>query len=249
MVKQNSPISEDSVREALDSFISPTTRLTPDHPLCTLLMVDMFLSNPHLPKIDNAREFAVHHLLIDFITTEYTRQRAVFNLSSPKNIVKLEDATREILEDVALDSLELMAWCVLYFIYVRVDFSLSLPALSKKIGLVARTLRRYRANGISKLTTFIIMKEWETRTTQQYTRIISQLPEVKPVRLIGRDAELERIQYVIQRKQNAHILISGAIGIGKSVLVQESIRTLLKSTQEKPNMHIEHLIWLDRLGV
>ena len=239
----NYQISEHAVKEALDSLTSPSIRLTSSHALCTLIMVDVFLANPDMPPIENSREFAVQKLLVDIIIHEYTVQRNIFHLPAPQTIQTQAHAISFIQEDALVDSIELMGWCILYFIYVRVNLNLSLSDFSEKAGLVSRTLRRYRANSIRRLRDVIIQEEWETRIKQRQLKLMAQFPEITPNHLFGRDNQFDQCISLIQRKYNANIQITGTEGIGKTAFIQEIIRRLWEMQSFED---IEYLIWIDK---
>jgi tetratricopeptide (TPR) repeat protein len=233
-------ISADDVKAALESLIQREKPFPSVNALLSCHIVDEFLLQPDLPPIARAREFAVHQLLTDFIIHEYAAQRSRFGLDDRLALITTRGQAEEVIrQDASTASSYLRGWSLFYYHYVRVDLNFSPEELAGLMGVVTRTLRRDRHLILKLLTRLLIQAEWETRRSQRQRRLYAQLPSPRPVTIIGRDDLLSEVAHKVFAQQASRILITGAVGIGKTLFAQELMRQVIDHDADLAN-----LIWL-----
>jgi tetratricopeptide (TPR) repeat protein len=230
-------ISQQSVRLALDMLVYSTRdRQTP---LLSLLLVDEFLSNPDLPDSPHSREFALYQVLTSVLVAQLAHQRSVLHYSLPQPSDPKVVVVQLINKDVEVNSLELLGWSWLYHHYVRVDLNIHSQEFCDLVHIDARTLRRYQQNTIKHLTNILIEMEWDARIRQRKRRLLSELPTAAVFApLIGREEESDYIRQMLSDAQPPHFQIIGARGIGKTALVESTLREQIDTDA------IDQLIWM-----
>lgn len=231
-------ISYQCVRAALESLLYVTAPPQPNM-LESLLLVELLLTHPDTPHTDEPRAFAVKHILVDIITREYSKHRQNMGLHLPTDGETLEQVSLSIQEDRKTQNQELLSWSVLYYRYVCVNLNLPLEAISDRMGVEERTLRRYQKHAIRRLTEFLIDAEWRARQRERRLRLNAALPTVVPMFLVGRETQLASLQKMIEVSSPTHLYITGAAGVGKTTFVQEFVRRWIDADL------IDHLVWVD----
>jgi tetratricopeptide (TPR) repeat protein len=232
-------ISRKNVRSTLDMLLYAASAQCVSR-LQNLLLIDVFLTDPDLPSGPYTREFALHQLLITIINENYSHLRYILGLTAPLATILLKDAIGELTNDIRRGSTELSGWSLLYYRYVRTELNISLDALSEVLFLDQRTLRRYIESAINQLTERLIAAEWNARIQQRKRRLITELPILVPIPLIGRDDTLQQMKNILSKPPPHHIQVTGAAGIGKTTFVQEVMREQIETEQ------VEHLVWISR---
>lgn len=243
MVKRNATepyISADAIRATLDDLLNTTTRRGRS-PLDALTLVDEFLSDPSLPRIENSRVFAINSVLLNLITQEFTEQRRIHRLPMPD-----ENATRfqhieAIRRDAQVNSPNLIAWSLLYYHYVAVDVDITLELFADCVSVDPRTIRRRLIYALETLTTKVIEAEWNIRKKIQRQLLLAHLPTMQKTLLFGREYAFEEMRKLFESELPKHILVTGATGSGKTTFVQEFLRQQILGGGQKP---IEALVWL-----
>lgn len=249
-------ISEKRVREVIDTLLTTTTHLDAQNPLLRLTLVEEFLTNPDLPPINNAREYAIQCIIIDQITEYFHQKCDVLGIIFPRDAIEAKSAP--VMHQLnAINSGELFGWAMLYLCYVRADWSISLSDFYELSNIIDRTARRYRDLAISRLTRMLIENEWEARVRQRKHRIHSQLPNILNTPLVGRQDVVTTMMSVTQDRFNSTVLISGIAGIGKSAITEQYVRQVLDLnafefeviwiTSPKTTQQIQEIV-MDRLS-
>ena len=186
-------ISEANVRAALDSMIySTVARQT--SPLERLWLVEAFLSAPEQPASPHNHRYALQTILVDLITAELTRHRAVVGLPALVADAPLPTVIEQIARDAGDGNIERIGWSWLYHRYVRVDLNLSARDFCKYAHLDARTRQRYQNHAIRRLTERLIEAEREARRRLHKRRLYAALSILDPralVRTRASDARFE----------------------------------------------------------
>jgi tetratricopeptide (TPR) repeat protein len=233
-------ITEASVRAALAMLTYTTADKTADvQPLYALALVEEFLNQPQLPRMGSARAFAVNHILTSLIGAEFAARRQSHNLPPPNPKVTLADLPAVLALDAQGQAPELIGWSVLFHEHVCSGLNVLRQQYALWYATDERQLRRYYQHAVTQLTQRLIEAEWHTRRQQRQRRLLAQLPA--PSRLIGRAAELQRLEVILQRETAPCLWISGSAGIGKSVLVNALIRRQLSID----TTDIDDCIWLE----
>ncbi len=232
-------ISREDIRAVLDSLIH-TTRRRKATGLHGLLLVDLTLTAPEMPAGDEARDYAVHDLLVSEITRVLDEQRALFQLSALNLRASAEDVRSEIAEMVKIGARELLSWSTLYYRYVRSDLGLSVDALARLLAVHPRTMPRYHEDALDMLTQRVIKAEQYARRARLQRYLLASLPYSVPVRLFGRQDILEATAQRLVTLSPRHILITGTAGIGKTAFAQELLRRQVIAGE------LDYLIWLDQ---
>jgi tetratricopeptide (TPR) repeat protein len=230
-------IGQANVRSVLESMLYG--RVQQPNPLTSLLLVDVLLNQPDVPLTDDPRTFAIKYILVDLIAEHYQKHRWNLGLSATNADETLQDAYETIREAGRTQNQELLGWCVLFYRYVRVTLNLSPEMISQAMGVEDRTLRRYHTHALQRLTEALVEAEWRARQQQRRIRLHTSLPITVAVQLIGREADFNRLQNLLDVHPPHHIQITGAAGVGKTVLVQETIRQQIDDEQ------IDYLVWID----
>ncbi len=204
-----------------------------------LLLVDLRMSQPGLPKSDRLRDFAMREVLVDLMTAGYRDQRAVFNLPPPNLHATIDRAVADLAADSRIDAPDLLAWSVLYYRYVRADLNLAVEMVAERLGLSTRSITRSTDNGVELLTNRLIQAEEHARVDQLRRSLYAALPVSADVTLLGRDGWLNQALERLPTLAPCHFLVTGAAGIGKTMVVQKLMQQLID------DQRLEHLIWID----
>lgn len=231
-------ISVDNVRRALETLLPGKVPRATTDPLHPLLAVDRFLINPDLPPIEKPREYAVQQILTGLIVKYLSRLRAAHNLLPPQPHETRTEALAVVKQDGKAHTPALIRWSWLYYRYIRDDLNLTAEEVSKALAFDVRTLRRHHERGLKSLTKALIRKEIRTRQRQRLLRLQAVLPSTA-ARLIGRDTETQHLLDLLSTEQYPRLLISGAVGTGKTALVAHVFAAFIKSYQ------LEQIVWLE----
>ncbi|HLU09788.1 MAG TPA: ATP-binding protein, partial [Oceanobacillus sp.] len=231
-------ISQASVSDALDTLIYPSKSAEPN-PLERLLLVDLFIADPNLPKGEHLREFALQQILLDLIVKELTAKRAMLGLPPPVDNEPLSEAERVIEAAGRTRNAEFLLWTLLYYRYVRADLSIEPERMSRLISVNVRSLRRYFHYALRLLTRRLLHEEWAARIAHHRQRLFALLPCGVPLKLIGRDAQLEQAWDALMRRPPCRIYITGTTGIGKTSFSEALLQRLINADA------VDHLIWLN----
>lgn len=135
-------------------------------PLKQLLCFQVCLANEHhlgeviTPAVED-------YLLIEWlnriISTALNSHRRYYRLTPAGRIIARPAAQRALMSDFRQHSIELEAWSLLYFRYVRVDLDWALEELTALTHQHERTLRRRRKHGAQRLLEQLLHKELQMR--------------------------------------------------------------------------------------
>ncbi|MCU0496700.1 MAG: tetratricopeptide repeat protein [Anaerolineae bacterium] len=237
-------ISADAIRTTLDDLLNTTTRRGRS-PLDALTLVDEFLSDPSLPRMENSRVFAINSILLNLITQEFKEQRRIHRLSTLEDNATRQQHIETIKQDAIVNSPNLIAWSLLYYHYVEVDVDISLELFADCVSVDPRTIRRRLIYALETLTNKVIEAEWNIRKKIQRQLLLANLPTMQKTLLFGREYAFEEMQKLFESDLPKHILVTGATGNGKTVFVQEFLRQQIMGGAKKP---IEALVWLKSPG-
>ncbi|MBZ0281020.1 MAG: hypothetical protein K8L97_09780 [Anaerolineae bacterium] len=161
------PISETHVRAALDGLLYKVTAYREPNPLEDLRLVDWLCASPTFPDTPMKRQLALADALTALIAEAYSHHRRVHGLESPQNQTALTEARIQITQDAAAQSPELRAWGWLYYRYVRIDLDITLSQFAGMCCVDVRTLQRYAAHGVRRLTERLVFLERQVRMERQ----------------------------------------------------------------------------------
>lgn len=229
-------ISQENVRAALERLVY-TSSEKGDHPLLFLLLIDQFLTNPNLPPLQDAREFALRHILTTLITEEFLNLRAVGE-EMPN---MLDTPLDEVLAaEVQTQSPELIGWGWLYYRYIRVDLDVSPESFSRVSHVDERTLRRYQQHAIKRLTDRLTYMEWQARIEQRKLRLYRELPNGVGRSIIGRGDILEHLEGLVKERFPQKFFLTAAAGVGKTFLAEAFLMRLID------NNAVDQIVWIQR---
>ncbi|MEQ8677976.1 MAG: hypothetical protein RLP44_03225 [Aggregatilineales bacterium] len=236
-------ISEQHIREVLDTFLNPSSRVNTKNPLLHLALVEEFLTNPDLPYIENAREYAIQSILTDLIIGIFHQQCIGFDIALPMSV--LEAKERTFLQRLnSVNSGEFLGLALLYLCYARAAWNYSINDFISLGNIVDRTARRYRDIAINRLAKIVIDEEWIAKIRRRKNRIMGQLPYNSRSKLVGKDEELSRMLTVTQKHFASTIMVSGLSGVGKSFLIEKYIQQMLEEHDDE----IFDLLWINDPG-
>lgn len=232
-------ISQENVRAALDVLLYNSTEKT-TNPLNSLILVDEFLANPDLPALQDAREYALAHILADLIIQGLGELRQTIGFHALSVDSPLSTATSELVKDAQTGSSELIGWDWLYYHYIRFDLNLSAEKFSQAVHVDERTLRRYQHHALKRLTSLLADAEWRARAAQRKRRLLSALPHGSQPVLYGRDELLASMEKSVSDNFPQVFYLTGAAGVGKSALTEAFLRRLVQAGL------LDVIIWLER---
>jgi tetratricopeptide (TPR) repeat protein len=231
-------LSRAAVVDALESLVY-SARSPELNSLAWLLLVDQTINDPTLPPSPHAREYGLKSVLVGLMTRALQEGRHAFGLPLPDEYAPLNEVRQQIAADAATRSPDLLASSLLYHRYVRVDLGLTPDDLSQIIGVDVRTLRRYQAYGVRVLTNRLIDAERTARREGRKRRLYAALPIPVPLPLFGRDAWLNEAEARLSVTQPRHLLVTGAVGMGKSAFVMALVRRQIDKDL------LDHVVWID----
>jgi tetratricopeptide (TPR) repeat protein len=238
-------ISRDDIEQALKELGYSTVDY-PENPLHYLLIVELELSAPPMPKGDRSRAYILRQILINCIETKLCELRSEFDLPMPLVISnthnsdwKQTDFYQAVVNDSKQDSKELLAWSLLYHCYVRVELGLTPPIFSSWVGTGTRNINRFRQYAVKCLADKLIEAEHHARLKERKKRLYSVLPFSHGSKIFGRDEGLDAICNRITADGIRHIYISGSAGVGKTTLAQILAERLIENEQ------IDEVVWVD----
>jgi len=235
-------ISEAAVQAVLDTLVFSTSQKTDIISLQYLFLVEEKLIDPKTPSSEKQRLYIIQLVLIDIITSQlkYLRSRFQRDINDDETY---NEAIQSLTADVQSQSNELTSWSILYYLYVQVDLGFTLEGIATVIGVVSRTLRRYRTHGVKLLTQKLWEQEAICRRDYHYKGIYHQLQPWAVEPFLGREQE---INYVVQNLANNRakvVYVHGATGIGKTAFIQQAIIKLLDQQS------VDDLLWISNLQV
>lgn len=232
-------ISQENVRAALDALLY-TSADRAQNPLRFLLLVDEFLTQPDLPPLQDARDFALAHILTNLVTTELNQLRHTLGLSLLIPDEPLPAVSQRLDIDAQASSIELLSWDWLYCRYVRVDLNLTPEAFSKAVHIDERTLRRYQQHAVKRLAERIAEEEWAVRAARRKRRLYSEIPGQAGRPLVGRNNLLAQLESRVRINFSQVIYLTGAAGVGKTSLVEALLALLVEADL------LDEIVWVQR---
>ncbi|MBZ0277919.1 MAG: hypothetical protein K8I60_17355 [Anaerolineae bacterium] len=239
MVVDTPLISTHFVRLALDSLIQ-TTREREPNPLHYLVLVDEIVTRPEFPHLEHSREYALETLLLEMVSEVYTRQCLLQGLPTPTAKELLSDALESITRNALTNRPGIISWGSLYHRYVRSDIEITTEQFCEVSHIDPRTLRRYQNRAFRQLTDMLTQREHVARSRLRRERLMNAMPARHYGHLYGRQHILNNLREEIYHQPALHLLITGVAGIGKTVVTQELLHSLIEDDA------IEHLIWLHK---
>lgn len=237
-------IRQTDVKRALQ-LLAPSASPPPDvSALAQLTLVTLISASPHMPRIDPADPlyvtYPISQILSDLISTQFADhwhrlEQSVIAHNAPLSVCQalLKHAGQ-------LNNRNLIAWTVLYMRYIRSELGLSVAAMADLLVTSPRNFSRYENEGIELLTSALIDAETQARRTEHRQVLRGRLPGTAPVNLVGRPDLLDHIDALFKQIMPRHILLSGAVGVGKSALAEHSAQRLIARDQ------LEALVWVSR---
>ncbi|MDX2160617.1 MAG: tetratricopeptide repeat protein [bacterium] len=230
------------------SFVAHTLRemgyaAAPDglvNPLVRLYLVEQALRDESLPSSPEARLFTLYNIMSNLVVGALYQRRGLYARPVAHDAWTLDDYRDAVQADMEADNADLMAFSLLYHCFIRVDLAISPAMFAAWSHVTDRTLRRYQAFAIKRLTHLLIDAERLARRQDRQRRLIGQLPSAQPPTLVGRDHLVETWIGEYADEPRLNVLITGASGIGKTALVLAVLHRLIAAdcTAE--------VVWLQR---
>lgn len=234
-------ITPEIVRQTLDALVTFSPPSQPS-PLEFLFIVELYLVEHDLSFTATSRQYALGNVLTTVISTEYQRQRQILDMPPTSDNFNYKLVIDEIKNDAELNNSELLGWSLLYFRYVVSSFHISNQDYAAAINVDERTLRRYQHAAVLKLTHELVKLEADLREKLWRKRLLLQLPRRGMVEIIGREVELNAVKKIFSDVQTPHILVSGAVGVGKSTFVEFALKHFIDFDQR----FFDQIVWIDK---
>lgn len=236
--KPSGYISEATVLAALDGLISGS-RSQLSNPLESLVLVEEVLMDASMPASKSIRSYGLAEVLISLISEELAKYRCAVGMPHVEDIRTRRDAQEVIACDASTGNAELIGWSWLYFHYVRVEFDITCNLFCLAAYIDQRTLRRYRGQAVHRLVFRLIDREREARNRHRQRFLLAQIPSVLLPYLYGRESHLKTLHQLARCLDAGFIQIVGQSGVGKTVLVQSVVRSLIAENS------FDDVIWLE----
>lgn len=231
-------ITRDAVAAALNALVYISTDASNFAGLLRLQLVEQTLTSPDFPPVESPREYAVHSLLSSITTDRLNQLRLLFSLPSVTSGIAPNDIRAMAVREARIANTELIAWSVLYHRYFLTSVTLSFESLAELYNLDDRTCRRYLRYGVKLLTQQLTRLEQAALHEQRILKMRSELPTRGKSPLYGRDELVKQIQRICLTGDLPHILITGISGIGKTSLVEHSVKGIIDQNI------VDRLIWI-----
>jgi tetratricopeptide (TPR) repeat protein len=147
-------------------------------------------------------------------------------------------AEKVIAESGRTRNAELLLWTLLYYRYVRADLSIDVERMSHLVSVNARSLRRYFQYALRLLTRRLLHEEWDARTEHRRRSLLAALPCGVPLKLTGRDTQMELAWQTLAAHPPCRIYVTGTAGIGKTSFSEALLQRLINAGR------LDHVIWL-----
>jgi hypothetical protein len=167
-------IDTKSVYAALKSLVY-TTVTSDDSDLYRLALVDDFLNSIQAQPNLQTRRYGLGCVLVNIITQQMVYLAALLGVKT-----SIEQATyHQTMVTISLyaqtGNAELIGWCWLYCRHVRAELCISPTVFSEACSINERTLRRYQADAMQRLTIVLIEKELQSQIAQPDAAISRRL--------------------------------------------------------------------------
>lgn len=227
-------IRSTDVKALLKQLVNSTTKLSVNNPLLYLSIVDDFIYKDSQTLSDESRVYAISAIVTDMIADEYNKYCDVHQISSIDRqdlgtVLRIIHTSNKRLSNLA-------GILVLYFSYVQYDDENT----SNLITGAFSNFSRIREVGVNLLCNRLVEEEKASRKENYKRRLRQSLPNRGYVqgRLVERERDIENIYKTITKSKN--ILIKGAVGVGKSSILETVIDRIIVQT---PSEII--ILWLD----
>jgi hypothetical protein len=236
MVAQKDRVEIESVASALEAM-RLAKPLEPSHPFRQFIS----LTRPHrlVSPVEGSvgLDSRIYSSLVHLICRHLNVQRAIHRLPPTE---RLQDKFAALRHDFQPRNIELEAWSVLYYRYVRVDLALSFGQIGEIVEHPERTLNRRQQRGMARLAYELASREARARRKQRQTLLRVKLARPCPPYLIGRDSELKiALAYLAAPDHARHLILHGEAGIGKTTLALALAHQLIEKDV------IQSLVWID----
>ena len=135
------------------------SQIIPDTPLKQFTTVQYLLGGIEPMAEGIACDVALVDWLNTTIRQELAFHRQHYDLPIPELLALRPHALNNLKSDFKQQNVELEAWSVLYFWYVRVDLALGWKGVAALAGQTTRNLRRRQAHGLHRLLHQLIQQE------------------------------------------------------------------------------------------
>ncbi len=142
-----------------------TSQPLPETPLKKLTAVQRLLTQIEPMGEAIAGEVALLDWLSTVIDQELQFHRQHYALPALNVLSPRPQALMALRRDFQQQNVELEAWSLLYYRYVRVDLALGWEEMAALVGQTPRNLRRRRGHGIQRLLHCLVQQELRTQAT------------------------------------------------------------------------------------
>ncbi len=235
-LRENSVLSPGNLRRVLDA--SRAARPLPATPLRAFAVIQQRMMEPSVSEAA-AVDFVLMDWLVEVITLGLRNQRQHYHLPEPVDDLPLTGALDQIVQDFSQGALELEAWSLLYFRYVRVDLDLPWEQLETVTAQDQRTLRRRQERGLARLIHELLQRERDARRANHTDRMRRMVPHGPAYPLVGRQALIDQAwRRLAGDGGRRHLVLVGPGGIGKTVLAADLTHRLIDTVK------LDNVIWL-----
>lgn len=232
-------ISATSIRDVLDSLVFSTTTNSSLKHLKHLFFVEKAILDPNTPESDDNVLYILQSAVVDIIIHRLMDIRSHFQIESAVS-ESLAEAAQSLITDAQTQSSDLLAWSVLYYVYVQPDLGFTVDSIGDIVGVTSRTIRRYRKRGIELLTKLVWQREEQCRRDFHHKTLVHKIGAMTG-NYLGRAQEIETVKQRILDSPNQVIYVHGESGIGKTAFVKECIVALLGK------LEIDEVLWLPQV--
>lgn len=236
-VSHTPALSRGHLKRVLDA--ARAARPLPATPLKAFFSVRQHAPDASFIAPDAATDVALLEWLTAQVTDGLNRQRQHYHLTPSEIGAPLADALDQMAQDFRWGAVELEAWSVLFYRYVRVDLNLSWEQIEEITAQDRRTLRRRQVRGLHRLTHQIIRIEQEARHAAHRDWLHLAIPPVSGDELVGRAAILEHAwSFLTGDAIRRHLVLTGPGGVGKTALAYTLAHQLIDAVELDSAIHL-----------
>lgn len=231
--------SIDHLKRVLDAVRN--ARSLPPTPLATFAAIQEL----HVAQCASGISVSVEYTIVQWISEQIwaglTHQRLQVGMQSQASErgEMREEALAHLRQDFGHGSVELEAWSLLYYHYVRMDLDLDWRQIETLVHQNDRTLRRRLERGLKRLVAWLLESEERVHRVQQKLVLHHVPPSLPRQPLIGRQVVIDRLVRQLSGAVGQPVALVGPGGIGKTSVAVVVTHHLIDA------LDLDQVVWVN----